>query len=158
MSNRVILILFFLLLTATPAVFSQQPSPTPTPARTGRSYSSTVPTNKPPPSAPQAQSPVTFTDITTSSNIKFKRASSLTSMKYLLEAMGSGVAMFDYDNDGRMDLFFANGAALRDQMQKTELPDKRDAQYWDRLYHQKDDGTFEDVTEKAGLKGVGYST
>jgi hypothetical protein len=79
-------------------------------------------------------------------------------MKYLLEAMGSGVAMFDYDNDGRMDLFFANGAALKDPMPKTEAPDKRDSQYWNRLYHQKDDGTFEDVTEKAALKGVGYST
>ena len=79
-------------------------------------------------------------------------------MKYLLEAMGSGVAMFDYDNDGRMDLFFANAAALKDPMPKTELPDKRDPQYWNRLYHQKDDSTFEDVTESAGLKGAGYST
>jgi len=79
-------------------------------------------------------------------------------MKYLLEAMGSGVAMFDYDNDGRMDLFFANSAALKDPMPANELPNKRDPQYWNRLYHQKDDGTFEDVTERAGLEGVGYST
>ena len=78
-------------------------------------------------------------------------------MKYLLEAMGSGVAMFDYDNDGRMDLFFANAAALKDPM-KAELPDKRDGQYWNRLYHQKNDSTFEDVTESAGLRGLGYST
>src|SRR5215213_9194805 len=155
-------ILSFLLLTVSATVYSQQPSPaptaSPTPARTGKSYSSTVPANKPPPSAPQAQSPVTFTDITNSSNVKFKRASPLTSMKYLLEAMGSGVAMFDYDKDGRMDLFFANAAALKDPMAKTELPDKRDPQYWNRLYHQKDDSTFEDVTESAGLKGAGYST
>src|SRR5829696_7569402 len=149
--------LFFLVLTAT-TVFCQQPSPSPTPARTGKSYSSAIPTDKPPPSAPQAQSPVTFTDITNASNIKFKRASPLTSMKYLLEAMGSGVAMFDYDNDGRMDLFFANSAALKDPMPATELPDKRDQQYWNRLYRQKDDATFEDVTERAGLKGAGYST
>jgi hypothetical protein len=47
-------------------------------------------------------------------------------MKYLLEAMGSGVAMFDYDNDGRMDLFFANSAALKDPMPANELPNKRD--------------------------------
>src|SRR5215218_7698391 len=154
-----LLIVSFLLL-AVPGVLCQQPAPSasPTPTRTGKSYSSTVPANKPPPSAPQAQSPVTFTDITNSSNVKFKRASSLTSMKYLLEAMGSGVAMFDYDNDGRMDLFFANAAALKDPMGKTELPDKRDPQYWNRLYHQKDDSTFEDVTESAGLKGAGYST
>jgi hypothetical protein len=78
-------------------------------------------------------------------------------MKYLLEAMGGGVAMFDYDNDGRIDLFFTNSAALKDPMPATELPEKRDPQYWNRLYRQKDDGTFEDVTEKAGVKGVGYS-
>jgi hypothetical protein len=157
------LILTLLLLIGTPAIFAQQPTPTPTPtaspapARTGKSYSSTVSTNNPPPSAPQAQSPVTFTDITNASNIKFKRAPSLTSMKYLLEAMGSGVAMFDYDNDGRVDLFFANSAALKDPMPNTELPDKRDPQYWNRLYHQRIDGSFEDVTEISGLKGVGYS-
>ncbi|HLM24128.1 MAG TPA: VCBS repeat-containing protein, partial [Pyrinomonadaceae bacterium] len=153
------LLITFILLTATPPDLCQQPTPTPSPApaRTGKSYSSAVPSGTPPPSAPQAQSPVTFTDITSSSNIKFKRAPALTSMKYLLEAMGSGVAMFDYDNDGRMDLFFANSAALEDPMPATELPDKRDPQYWNRLYRQKDDATFEDVTERAGLKGVGYS-
>ena len=78
-------------------------------------------------------------------------------MKYLLEAMGSGVAMFDYDNDGRMDLFFANAAELKDPMPATELPNKSDPHYWNRLYHQKADGTFEDVTDSTGLKGVGYS-
>ncbi|MFN2532450.1 MAG: CRTAC1 family protein [Pyrinomonadaceae bacterium] len=155
-------ILLFLMTTASPAVvFCQQTSPTPiaspAPARTGKSYSSEVPPNRPPPPAPQAQSPVTFTDITALSGIKFKRTPTLTSMKYLLEAMGSGIAIFDYDNDGRMDLFFANGAALKDPMPKTEAPDKRDPQYWNRLYRQKDDGTFEDVTERAGLKGVGFS-
>src|SRR5215212_2946046 len=90
---------FVLLLTTSPAVFCQQPAASPSPARTGRSYSSSAATKKPPPSAPQAQSPVTFTDITNVSNIKFTRAVSFTSMKYLLEAMGSGVGMFDYDND-----------------------------------------------------------
>ncbi len=71
--------------------------------------------------------------------------------------MGGGVAMFDYDNDGRMDLFFTNGAALKDPMPRTEMPDKRDPKFWNRLYHQKKDGTFEDVTESAGLRGDGYS-
>jgi hypothetical protein len=71
--------------------------------------------------------------------------------------MGGGVAMFDYDNDGRMDLFFTNGALLKDPMPKGEAPDKRDQKYWNRLYHQKKDGTFEDVTEASGLKGEGYS-
>ena len=137
--------------------FAQQPSPSPTPARIGKSYNSEAPNKKPPPPAPQSQSPVTYSDITASTGISFKRAPSFTSIKYLLEAMGGGVAMFDYDNDGLMDLFFTNGAALKDPMPKSEAPDKRDPKFWNRLYHQKADGTFEDVTEFAGLKGSGFS-
>ncbi|MDQ6653261.1 MAG: VCBS repeat-containing protein, partial [Acidobacteriota bacterium] len=141
------------------AVVCQQSRPTPTPTlqRTGRSYSSEATLKKPPPPVPQAQSPVTFTDITSLSGVDFKNAASVTSEKYLLEAMGGGVAMFDYDNDGRMDLFFTNGAALKDPMPKEEMPDKREAKYWNRFYHQKSDGTFEDVTERSGLKGNGFS-
>ena len=71
--------------------------------------------------------------------------------------MGGGVAIFDYDNDGRMDLFFTNGALLKDPMHKGEMPDKRDPKYWNRLYHQNADGTFADVTERAGLKGDGFT-
>jgi enediyne biosynthesis protein E4 len=133
------------------------PTPTPTPQRTGRSYSSEPPTTTPPPPSPQAQSPVTFTDITNLAGINFTRAPSFTSIKYLIEAMGGGVGMFDYDNDGRMDLFFTNGASLKDPMPKSEAPDKRDAKYWNRLYHQKVDGTLEDVTETSGLRGSGFS-
>jgi enediyne biosynthesis protein E4 len=139
------------------AAMSQSPTPTPAPQRTGKSYSSESPGRKPPPATPQAPSPVTFTDITSVSGISFKRSPSFTSNKYLLEAMGGGVAMFDYDNDGRMDLFFTNAAALKDPMPKTEMPDKHDAKYWNRLYRQKADGTFEDVTERAGVKGSGFS-
>jgi len=62
----------------------------------------------PPPPGPRASSPVTFTDISRLSKIDFKHAGSPTSQKYLLETMGGGVAIFDYDNDGRMDLFFTN--------------------------------------------------
>lgn len=141
------------------AVVGQRPAatPTPAPARTGKSYSAGDPNATPPPSKPQAQSPVTFTDATAPSRISFKRDSSFTSMKYLLEAMGGGVAMFDYDNDGRMDLFFTNGALLKDPMPRNEMPDKLDEKFWNRLYHQKKDGSFEDVTITAGLKGEGYS-
>ena len=71
--------------------------------------------------------------------------------------MGGGVAIFDYNNDGRMDLFFTNGAALKEPMAKEDLPDKSQPKYRNRLYQQKPDGTFTDVTERAGLKGAGYS-
>jgi hypothetical protein len=98
-----------------------------------------------------------FADTTAASKINFKYAGSPTSQKYLLEAMGGGVAIFDYDNDGRMDLFFTNGALLKDPMPKGTMPDKSDPRYWNRLYHQKADGSFEDVTERAGMKGEGFS-
>ena len=145
--------LLFLFLTA--LVRAQQPSPTP--ERTGRSYSTPDLPKTPPPPGPQARSPLTFTDITARSGINFRHAAAKTSAKYLLETMGGGVAIFDFDNDGRMDLFFNNGAALKDPMPKDEVADKSQAKYWNRLYQQKTDGTFADVTERAGLKGSGYS-
>jgi len=131
--------------------------PTPSPERTGRSYSTPDLPKNPPPPGPQARSPLTFTDISAQSGINFRHAASKTSLKYLLETMGGGVAIFDYNNDGRMDLFFTNGAALKEPMAKEDLPDKSQAKYWNRLYQQKPDGTFTDVTEHAGLKGAGYS-
>ena len=97
-----------------------------------------------------------FSDITAERGLKFEGQASHTSYKYLLETMGSGVALFDYDNDGRLDVFFANGAPLSNPTAKGTIPQKTDAKYWNRLFHQKKDGTFEDVTEKAGLQGIGY--
>jgi enediyne biosynthesis protein E4 len=133
---------------------TQQPNKQP---QTGKSYSNAEPAKRPPTAAPQAPSPVTFTDLSGQCAITFKHNASPTSQKYLLETMGGGVALFDYDNDGRLDLFFANGAGLTDPMTKSALPDKREAKFWNRLYHQKADGSFTDVTEKAGVKGEGYS-
>ena len=66
------------------------------------------------------------------------------------------VVTFDYDNrDGHLDLFFVN-MPLMIWTEKGTTPRKRSPKDWNRLYHQRKDGTFEDVTEKAGLKGVGY--
>jgi enediyne biosynthesis protein E4 len=158
MSNSYFFVLFLIFLAPLSGTCqTPTPSPTPTPARTGKSYSAGEPIKAPPSSGPRGQSPVSFSDITNQSNISFKRESSFTSVKYLLETMGGGVAMFDFDNDGRMDLFFTNGALLKDPMTRTDSPDKRDPKYWNRLFHQKKDGTFEDVTERSGLQGTGYS-
>jgi hypothetical protein len=99
-----------------------------------------------------------FVDATARLGIHFRQQASPTSKKYLLETMGSGVAVFDYDNDGRLDIFLANGAPLTDPTPKGTIPKKAGPQYWNRLYHQKSDGTFEDVTERAGLAGSWYST
>ena len=124
-------------------------------AQTGKSYSSEAP--RPTNPAPQFPSPITFTDITSRTGINFKHNASPTPSKYLLETMGAGVALIDYDNDGRLDVFLTNGAQVSDPMPAGGLPNKSDPKYWNRLYHQKPDGTFEDVTERAGLKGEGYS-
>jgi hypothetical protein len=132
-------------------------TPAPTGQRTGRSYGGSDPAKTPPPPAPQSPSPVTFTDITVAARVNFKHAASVTSRKYLMESMGAGVALFDYDSDGRLDIYFTNGALLTDPMPAPDArPDKRDARFWNRLYRQKADGTFEDTTERAGVRGFGY--
>jgi enediyne biosynthesis protein E4 len=100
--------------------------------------------------------PGSFVDITAGVGVRFEHVASHTSRKYLPETMGSGVALFDYDNDGRLDIFLVNGAPLTDPTPKGTIPLKNGAKYWNRLFHQKSDGKFEDVTERAGLAGVGY--
>ena len=97
-----------------------------------------------------------FTDLTQRAGVRFRTETSATSQKYLLETMGGGVAIFDYDGDGLMDLFFVNGAQLGDPMSEREEPDKSNPRYWNRLYHNNGNGTFTDVTKKAGLQGCCY--
>ena len=97
-----------------------------------------------------------FTEVTAALGVRFQYLASHTSRKYLIETMGSGVALLDYDNDGRLDIFAVNGALLKDPTPRGSIPQKAGPEYWNRLFHQKPDGSFEDVTEKTGLQGVGY--
>jgi enediyne biosynthesis protein E4 len=96
-----------------------------------------------------------FTEVASALGINFKYLASHTSRKYLIETMGSGVALFDYDNDGRLDIFVVNGAPLSDPTPKGTIPEKIGAAYWNRLYHQKVDGTFEDRQGWSSALGKG---
>jgi len=86
--------------------------------------------------APQGE----FADVTKAVGVAFTHANSATSSKYLVETMGGGVALVDYDNDGRLDIFFTNGARIDDPMPDGKRPDKTDQKFWNRLYHQTADG------------------
>jgi hypothetical protein len=66
-----------------------------------------------------------FTDVTLALGLNFEHVASHTSRKYLIETMGSGVALFDYDNDGRLDIFVVNGASLSDPTPKGTIPQKK---------------------------------
>jgi hypothetical protein len=106
--------------------------------------------------APATPPPVRFVDVTAAVGVDFTHQASATSQKYLPETMGAGVAVFDYDGDGRLDLFFVNGARIDDPMPRGATPLKDGERYWNRLYRQTESGRFEDVTARAGLAGSGY--
>ncbi len=87
-----------------------------------------------------------FTDVRSRSQFSYISNNDFTGRKYFPQPMCGGVAIFDYNNDGRMDIFFTNGARLSDLK-------KAGPGFYNCLLHQKPDGTFEDVTARAGLAG-----
>jgi hypothetical protein len=91
---------------------------------------------------------VHFTDIRKSAGITFVQDSTQTDEKYYLETMGTGVGWIDFNQDGLMDLFFVQSAATDAYKPSKPL---RSA-----LYRNNGDGTFTDVTEKAGVGGEGH--
>ena len=76
--------------------------------------------------APAAAGDVRFTEVSQAVGIAFEQANSATSNKYLLETMGGGTALLDYDQDGRLDVFFTNGAKLEDPMPAGKVPEESD--------------------------------
>lgn len=87
--------------------------------------------------------------------IDFILQNSPTPQKHLIETMPGGVALLDYNNDGLLDIFFVNGGRLTSPLPTPDDFDRHDPRYWNRLYRQNEDGSFTDVTERAGLANAG---
>ncbi len=96
--------------------------------------------------------PQHFTDIAGKSRFSYKTNNDFRDRKYLAATMCGGVAAFDFDGDGWIDLYFTNGARIP-EMRKTS------PEFDHCLLRNRHDGTFEDVTRKAGLEGnnLGYA-
>ncbi|MCI0418171.1 MAG: CRTAC1 family protein [Acidobacteria bacterium] len=106
--------------------------------------------------SPNEQAPVRYVDVTATSGLRFLHRNSATPSKFLIETMTGGVALLDYDNDGWLDVFFVNGAKLKDNQTDADPLDKAAPEFWNRLFRNNHDGTFTDVTHKAGVQGKGY--
>jgi hypothetical protein len=93
--------------------------------------------------------PIRFEDIAERAGVHFVVDNSPTPEKHQPETMPAGVALFDYDGDGLLDIYVVNGA---------EMPSlvKTGPKYYNSLFHNNGNGTFTDVTEHAGVAGAGY--
>jgi hypothetical protein len=96
-----------------------------------------------------ALGPITFEEIADRAGVHFVADSSPTPMKHQPETMLAGVALFDYDGDGYLDIYFANGADISSLV-------KTGPEYKNRLFHNNHNLTFTDVTDKAGVGGKGF--
>ena len=98
-------------------------------------------------SAPQATSnssasgPIRFEETAAKAGLRYVTATDATDNKNQPQTMVAGVALFDYDGDGYLDIYLVGGAAIPSLV-------KTGPEYWNRLYHNNQDGTFTDVTEK----------
>ena len=97
---------------------------------------------------PTESLPLKFVDITDSSGVRFKHVSA-PEKKYIVESMSGGVALFDYDNDGCLDIYFTNALKVDTANDPKSSPSA--------LYHGHCDGTFTDVTEGSGLAYPGWA-
>jgi hypothetical protein len=100
--------------------------------------------------APGAVPPVRFREIAAQAGLLFVVENSPTDRRHMIETMPGGIAVFDYDGDGRPDIFFTNGAAVP-SLEKTN------PKYRNRLFRNEGNMKFRDVTDEAGVAGSGYS-
>ena len=114
------------------------------------SFARTVPSSGGLEAAPRIVGPIQFEDRQRESGISFVLDNGTTPDKPVIDAVLGGVTLLDFDNDGRLDVFFTNGARIHGLV-------KDDPRFWNRLYRNEGGGTFRDVTEAAGVRGEGYS-
>ncbi len=101
-----------------------------------------------PPPQPARPPAIAFTDVTRELGISWKHTNGATENRYLIETMGGGGAFFDYNRDGRLDIFLVNSGCHKFSVQCTPASHA--------LYRQDSDGRFTDVTAQAGVAGSGY--
>jgi hypothetical protein len=92
--------------------------------------------------------PIRLTDVTAAAGLRFTHTSGRSGRLYFPETMGSGGAFLDYDGDGKLDIFLVNSSRLPGYREEGPL--------YPALYRNRGDGTFEDVTQKAGLVFESY--
>jgi enediyne biosynthesis protein E4 len=93
-----------------------------------------------------------YEDVTAQAGITFVHQFCDTRIANIIQSNGAGVAILDYDNDGFMDVYFVNSGPLEGVTNHPRGTEREP----NRLYRNRGDGTFEDVTEKAGVAGRGY--
>jgi hypothetical protein len=98
----------------------------------------------------KTRSPIRMSNISSTAGLNFVLRNSAAGRMYQVEQLPGGLGVIDFDNDGWPDLFCTNGASLPSLT-------KAGPEHWNRLYRNNRDGTFTDVTEKAGLQGQGYN-
>lgn len=95
-----------------------------------------------------------FDERARAAGIHFQHLANPTAEKFLIEAMGGGVAVLDTDGDGWLDLFFVNSGAIEEGARGPRII-RESERTWNRLYRNQRDGTFLDVTAESGLSGAG---
>jgi hypothetical protein len=108
-------------------------------------------TTPPNPQNSSPAGPIRFEEIAEKAGLHYVTATGNTENKNQPQTMVAGIALFDYDGDGYLDVYLVGGAVIPSLEKETPV-------YWNRLFHNNRDGTFTDVTEKAGLAGIGYGS
>ncbi len=103
---------------------------------------------QPAPAAEPAPCPIQFRDVTSRSGVTFRHTDGSSGRRYIVETVTAGMATFDYDGDGLIDIYFVNGAPLPGSAERGPM--------YDALYRNMGDGTFRDVTQEAGVGDPGY--